>query len=83
MGQLHFLRLFADHDEEHAAEQDAGGDQHVAVGEPLLHNEGKNGDQSGEGKAEKGALQDHAAAEPQVDKFAGRGRLRSLRDKAR
>ena len=50
----------------HTAEQHAGGDEHVAVGESLLHNECKNGDETGEAEAEERAFEDDAPAKAQV-----------------
>ena len=55
MGELHFLRLFANHDEQHTSEEHTGGEKHVAVGKSLLHNECKDGDEAGE-SMDRGAL---------------------------
>ena len=46
MCQLHFLRLLADHNKQHNSQENPGGDQHFAVRQPLLENEGQYGHHS-------------------------------------
>ena len=56
MRQLHFLRLFADHDQQHHAEQDAGRDQHFSIGKTLLQHKSQDGDDAGQNNAEQRAV---------------------------
>ncbi len=48
MSQLHFLRLFADHDEQHKAEHDAGENQHFSIRQFAMCHERQHGDDAGE-----------------------------------
>src|SRR5262249_6664157 len=66
MRELHFLRLFADHHEQNDAQQNAGSDQHFAIRQFLLKDERQHRDDRRERDTEQRALQNNAAAEPQM-----------------
>lgn len=66
MGELHFLRLFADHDEQDAAQEESGEHQHFPVGQFAMGDEGQHGDDAGEEKSEQRAAHHFGAAHAQV-----------------
>jgi hypothetical protein len=66
VGLLHLVGLLADHDQEDDPEQDAGEDEHLAVGHPLVGPEGDDRHDEGERQAEERAVEDRPSAELQV-----------------
>ena len=72
MRQLHFLRLFAHHDKENATEQDPGCDQHLAIGQALLHDKGQHRDQGSESKPDEACLAERPRHRGEGCRFAGK-----------
>jgi len=63
MRKLHLLRFFPNYDEQHDAEQDARGDQHLPVWQPVLAHEGKHADDRGERGSEQYSAKHDSTAE--------------------
>ncbi len=62
-GLLHFLDVFADHDDEDRAEHDAGEDKHAFVGEFVVGDEGEHGNEEHEEQSDGDAFHDGSGAE--------------------
>ena len=62
MRQLHFLRLLANHDQQNAAQQDAGEDQHPAIRQTAVGDKRQNGDDAGKQDSHQDAVSDGLAS---------------------
>jgi hypothetical protein len=62
MRELHLLRFFANHHQQHDSQKNAGANQHLSIWETLLKNEREYSDYPGKEKAEQRTLQDDASA---------------------
>ena len=62
MRELHLLRFFTHHHEQHDSQKNARANQHLSIGETLLKNEREHSDYPGEGNAEQRPFQDDASA---------------------
>ena len=78
MRQLHLLRLFAHHHQQHHAEKNPSRDQHLSIGETLLKNKCQDGYQSCEHNAQQRAFQHYAAAQPQIIALQKKNHLESF-----
>ena len=66
VGELHFLRLFANHDQQHEPEHDAGQDQHPPIRQATMGEEGQPGHDAAERQPEQRAAADDGLAHPQA-----------------
>jgi len=62
MRELHLLRLFTYHHQQHDSQKNACANQHLSIWELLLEDEREDSDYPGEEKAEQGTFQDDASA---------------------
>jgi hypothetical protein len=62
MRELHLLRFFAHHHQQHDSQKNACANQHLSIWEMLLENEREHSDDPGEGNAEQRPFQDDASA---------------------
>jgi hypothetical protein len=62
MRELHLLRFFTHHDQQHNSQKNACGNQHLSIWETLLEDEREYGDYPGKEEAEQGTFQDDASA---------------------
>jgi hypothetical protein len=62
MRELHLLRLFTHHHQQHDSQKNACANQHLSIWKMLLQNERKYSDYPRKEKAEQRAFQDDAAA---------------------
>jgi hypothetical protein len=61
MRELHLLRFFTHHHEQHDSQKNTRANQHLSIWETLLKNECKYSDYPGEEKAEQRTFQDDAS----------------------
>jgi len=62
MRELHLLRFFAHHHQQHDSQKNACANQHLSIWEMFLENEREHSDYPGEGNAEQRPFQDDASA---------------------
>jgi hypothetical protein len=78
IGLLHLVCLFADHDEQHETEHDAGGNEHFAIGQFFVRDERQHRDNAGEKYAEQRPLQNRPAAELQIIRLQKKNNLKAF-----
>jgi hypothetical protein len=61
MSELHLLRFFAHHHQQHDSQKNACANQHLSIWEMLLENEREDSDDPGKEKAEQRTFQHDAS----------------------
>ena len=66
MGELHLLRLFADHHQQYHSQEDARRNQHFSIRKPLLEDKRKDRNHARKNQAEQRSLQHDTSAQSQI-----------------